>query len=326
MAISAVALPFTSSQIQSQRYGTETVVYTWGPNTLPMGQTPVFRVSSWNKSGGPLLECRSTYLAASQVDGVQFIWTEDNATTNTAQGWVSGLRAGVQANPGLDVSALNTFGLTLNNTTGAAIADFQLNYTVTVHPLTMAEKLMRGIALSDQDYLDLKALGMQQGQSALEGLQNDVLGGLLPRSPEWFRQAVWDGRRVRDNPNAVPTLLDATSTGNTINLQPPSTAIVQVLRGIAVENAPNCVVTVERDGQPDYVTLNAEALVAADDLAIPLWVPSTDYLTISVYGAATTVYLRPIVANYATSSRLLAHMQQQTVPIKTYAKVRAGWL
>ena len=325
-AIPAVALPFSLSQISDQQYGPETVLYTWGPGTLASGNTPVFRVSRWNKSSGPMLLCESNYVAATQAAGVQLVWTVDNTNTNSAQGWTSGMRSGVQANRDFHVSALNTFGLTLVNSSGAAIDNFQLNYTVTVRPLTMAEKLLRGLQLSDQDQLDLANLKSQQGMTPLQGLQIAVQSGLLPRPDRYFYDTVWAGRRLRDNLDAVPWTLDSTTTNNTITLSPPNSQTVQVLEGFAIEGAPDCVVMVERDGQPNYLSFNANALAAADDAPIPLWVPSLDDLVISVSGTATTVNLWPIVANYATSERLLAHLQQNISNLETYAKVRAGWL
>jgi hypothetical protein len=321
-----VGAVFERKQVDLARYGRELVPYTWGPATLPAGQTPVFDVSDWNPGDSTDKVVVLTSLAATQNAGVQLLWSYDGQQSDQAQGWTDAMPAGLQPMR-INAWATRRLALTVNNTTGAPIANFQLNYTVLVWRVPTAWERMLGYPSSDEDLHLLASLPNQDGTPAAAALDQLIQKGTLPIAWERTFDALFRNRRLPDLPGAVPRHVTTASATrpSSFSLRVPSGAVA-ILEGIAVEGQPaGVVVAVDRDNDAGYVQVNAAAIARADDAPLEAFVPATDHFTFNVSGAAGTFAVRPVVGLYKLSDLMAIHLGIQTTPQVSYAKVRSGF-
>jgi hypothetical protein len=321
-----VGAVFERKQIDLARYGRELVPYTWGPATLPAGQTPIFDVSDWNPGDSTDKVVVLTSLAATQNAGVQLLWSYDGQQSDQAQGWTDAMPAGLRPMR-INAWAARRLALTVNNATGAPIANFQLNYTVLVWRLPTSWEKMLGYQPSDEDLQLLSSLPNQDGTPAPAALDQLLRKGTQPIAWERTWDALFANRRLPDFPAAVPRHVTTSSATQQVYL--PSLRVpagtVAILRGIGVEGQPaGVVVMIDRDNDAGYVQVNAAAIARADDEPLEAFVPATDHLALSVSGAVGTFAVRPIVELYKLSDLMAIHLGIQTTPQVSYAKVRSG--
>lgn len=318
---------FAIDQIQSARYGAETVTYTWGPGALAAGQTTVFDVQGWNRNESQNAYVIVEAVAATQNAGVQLLWTADGNSSDQGQGWTDGLPAGMRMAP-LGIVAQNSIQLVINNLTGAQVNSFQLTYTVTVLPMSAAEALLRfgqeGLDEVQTEALD--ALPVQNGEDGLAQVLGLLQKGTLPIARRRYLDVLWRNRFIAPAPASLGLHLTVTGGAaaptKTYNVPPGE---VWVLEGLAAEGAPaGGTLTTQRGNDVGYVQLNTAAFTQADEQAWPLWVPFVNHLILSVTGTAQTYAVRPDIRRYSLSTLLKIHMGITKKPATNHAKVWAG--
>jgi len=327
---------FQRSSIDAAIYGFERVWYTWGPATLPAGITPVFDVSNWNPTSTVSKICTLDRIAVTQNSGVQLLWTYDGKQSNSSQGWTDAFPSGLRPYK-LNAQAAKRLTLAINNTTGSSISNFQLNYAVSVKVLSVAEELLYGFALSEEDIrvvssLDHVSQGRQQ-VTAMSEIKDLLQKGTLPIA--WVRtyDALFANRIMPDDTSAIPFHLTipaggAGTTSTTYNIRVES-GMVYVVHGIALEGAPSVILYVDRDSNYQYVTVNGPAFAQSDDQPWDVWIPfqshlSVYYATPSALSSPATFPGRLEIARYKMSDLLGLRLRLTNSPATSYAKVRAG--
>lgn len=344
----AAATAFGKSQAQLARYGYERLVYTVGSTNLATGATPLISTRNWNPMpDGATWRAEIEAVAATQNADVTLTWTTDpaNGLDLANQGPTVALRNGVQFTP-LSARAVSQLALTLNNTSGAAIADWQTNYVVGMRRLSIADKLLAqraglaGYTLTAPEWQSLINLGSATavGQLTPNGLAGLIAKGTQPVPLSRQLPGLWDNRLL--SREYVAYNLDATTADNPFahfvtgaDPNELSRGRFGVIEGIALEGSPAVTVTIDRDGQIGYWSGYGSAYVAADDAPWPLWVPFLDYATIHCAvtsgTAGVTAPIRITVGWYEMSEALaiqfgrITHPSQCRVP-ETFDKVRAG--
>jgi len=315
---------FDRDQISRARYGRETLPYTWGPASLPVGQTTVFDVAGWNPADGVEKVLILEAVAATQNSGVQLVWSYDGQQSDIAQGWTDALRSGLRPNP-VGAWAANRLALTINNQSGSPIANFQLNYWVTVWSIPAAYRLLLGYGLTPSDQRALAQLPQQDGLSPLQQVQSLLQKGTLPIS--WERQidSLWRNRRVAPASALVPRHITTPgpTTSASFSVRVPQ-GYVLVLEALGVEGQPAVQIAVDRDQDQGYVQINGAAVAQANDAPLFAWVPAADHLTFTVSGAQGTFALRPEGGLYRLSDLLALHLSLRSSPAQAAAKVQVG--
>lgn len=350
-----MAAAFSVTQAQLARYAYEELVYTAGPLPspgLPAGVLPLFTAENWNRSGQPTWQAAIRMLQAQQNPGVTIGWQADQAALlNQSQtGATSALRAGTRQTRTF-VPAVAKLALSLTNSSGAAIANWQTNYSIAMRRLTAAEKLLAQTeGLTDPAYqftaeekqallqLDMMNSQGQVTKSGLTQLSELVQKGTLPHSVERLKETIW---RDRDTQSSADLWAVAASTGDNpwttylAQMDPtnPTKGRFLVLTDVALEGAPGVVLTVDRDGQTGYVQVNGAAYAQSDDEPWHFWVPALDHLafhlTLAPGAEPTTAYVRLRVLTLEMSDVLavlfgrVSHPSQLSNP-KTYYKTLVG--
>lgn len=314
------ATVFGSQFISSVKYRHEKATFTAGPMVLPPGSTTIFDVSGWDQNYMAVLES----LAATQNPGVQLYWSYDGSQASNAQGYTDALPNGLAPYP-VHAEAVARLALFANNLTGAAIANFQLNYEITVKRMSIADKIMRGYPLTAADELALSALNPTENNNALGSLQALVKKGRQPLSFERIYEIVFSGRKAPDPGQSTPIHL---TTANAVlpaqfTFTVPSNK-VYVLEAIGVEATPAVTVEIDRDDQVPYLLLNGAAFATAQDTPFGLFVPFAKSLVLSVYGATGTFLVRPQVRAYQLSDLIALHLGLANTPAELNNKVLAG--
>ena len=316
---------FGLDQISAARYRDEELLYTFGPATLGVGVTTVFDVSAWNPSDDPGQKVAIlTSLAATQNSGVQLLWTYDGQASNQAQGWTDALPAGLRPWH-LRAQAASRLSLAINNQTGAAINNFQLNYTIRVKALTVAEKLLYGYTLSDQDQTALNAIPPQNGENGLAQVRSLLQKGTLPIDFRRTVDALFLNRRQPDYGDSIPLhiTIPVNSTSGQVSI-PIRNGQYGILTELGVEGAPSVTVSLDRDSDYQYMVVNGAAFASANDAPARIWVPAKSKYVLRVTGSPGTYAIRPTILILTPSDLLTLHLGQGTTPAVSYAKVVAG--
>lgn len=324
-----MANSFSAQQIALAQYHDELVTYTWGPQSLPAGITTVFAVEGWNDQEYPEIICVLERLAATQNAAVQLRWTYDGTQSDQAQGWTDAFPSGMRWLR-RNVPAVQRLSLAINNTTGAAVAGYQLNYAVRVRHMNVAEKLLRGYQPSPKDLEVAASIPVRAGDpSVIDQVRALVEKGTLPYS----RQSTWDAlyanRFGPDASNLVPrhVTVGATSTYAQFTLT-PSRGAVLLITGLALEGAPAARLTLARDQQyvpnSGYVDVAGQAYVQVDDAPWPYEVYARNYAQATVYASPGTYPVRIEGHEIAPGTLLRRRLGLVTTGGVEAAKVRMG--
>jgi hypothetical protein len=322
-----VANVFSPAQITAARYGREIVPYTWGPALLPKGTTTVFDVSSWTGPNSPDKIVALVWVAATQNAGVQLVWNYDGQQSNAGQGYTDAMQAGLVPAQ-INAWAANRLALQIVNSSGAAIANFQLNYAVMVWELPTSYDDLLGYAPSAEDTLLLNSLpAAKDGTTAAQQLAQLVNKGTLPIAWVETYNHLWANRRLPDPPNSVPRHVTTASALLPSSFTVPiPTGTVGVLEEIGFEGQPaGVLLTVDRDLDTAYVSVNAAAIARTDDAPMAAWVPATSSFTFNVSGGVGTYALYPKVRLYGLSELLALQLGTAKTPAINYGKVRSGF-
>ncbi len=275
----ATTVPFSQNQAFNAKYWYERLPYTWGPNTLNTGTTPVFVVSRVNKTDVPQWAAVLESFAATQNAnvGIGFRFDRWSNPETTFVGYTDAMPAGVRRAETL-MPAATSMSVEMKNWSASAISNFQLNYWIGMKRLTVADKLLMGIeqfTKDEKDALDKTEIRklFQEGKRPLpieEHLKLAYGGRFLARESKLYH-------------------VDAGTSDSTFAICRPSdyrTGTVLVLRGIAVEGAANVVISVDRDDDVNYVGLNGAAFVDGDDRPFDMWVPALDHFSFHIQASA----------------------------------------
>jgi len=304
------------NQIRHANYGLQTQTYTWGPGTLPTGETQIFSLSNWNQGNAVVKAVILEAVAATQAAGVQVYWTADTLLSDRAQGWTSGFPAGMRMYPTRAVAGTN-MALYVKNNSGAPIANFQFNYVMTVISLNTFQRLLNGFAYTSDDNANIAAQMKNEGD-VVKKIANYFSQGYRPFSMSSMFANLFENRRISNPPDTAPFKLsiptDATvSTSKSISVTNPGSGppnFVYILKGISLEGAPaGMTLTIDRDGDTALVNeLNAPAWVQADEKPWPFFLPANNHYQITANGNPGDYYVRLDIEQYNASQLLLAHL------------------
>lgn len=271
---------FSQDLARRARYWHERLPYTAGPVALAAGWVTQFGVQGLNATATPRWMAHISRVAATQNAAVAVDFSYDNKTLPALadQGWTDVLPAGVRELRGLDLPAKDRLQLRTNNATGAPVAGYQLNYTVGMHRLTVAEKLLRGITqLTPEE------------QEALERTDvRDLLDkGIAPIPMSAQIERTYENRvlaAVERTYHVDVTVADAVL--DTIYASEAGPDCCLILREVAVEGAGAIIVSIDRDDDVNYLGVNGAAFVEGDGAPWDCFVPALDYLVIHTQAAA----------------------------------------
>ncbi len=317
---------FGTNQAQGAKYHYERLVYTLGSTALATGKTPVFTAQQWNRMGStyPEWQARLEWFEVTQNADVTLQWTADPQNTRGVQnpGFTYAARNGEQRQR-LLIEGVQQLDLNLNNTSGSAIDSFQLNYAVGMRHLLAADKLMRqqaglsgySLTKNEEDAAVQLGFGVQTPSGFAwtdKGIEGLVNKGTLPLGIDRMMDAIYKNRILSESTELwypQSSTADNPFATYNANLSGLAKGTFPVLTGIAIENAPNVNVAVDRDGQLGYMNVNGPAYVQADDQMWDCWIPALNYLTFHVINntgnsAAANVGIRLRIATVAMSEVL----------------------
>lgn len=320
----ASTVSFTQQQAFAAKYFYERIPYTWGPQTLNTGTTQVVTVSRVNKTEIPtwaaILE---SYAATQRTDvGIDFKFDRWSNPATTFQGFTDAMPAGVRR---VDtyMPAITSLSVALKNSGAAAVSGFQFNYWVSLKRLTVADKLIMGIEQFTKD---------EQDALSKTDIRNLVREGKRPLPIDEHLRLAYGGRFLARESKLFH--VDVGTTDTTFAICRPSDyrpGTVLVLRGIAVEGAPNITISVDRDDDANYIGLNGAAFVDGDDRYWDMWVPALDHFAFHAQASSpiSAVPIRIDVACFVLSDLIrvqfgLAHRGE--VDDDLYLKAIAGVL
>src|SRR5579875_764064 len=323
---------FTTSKAQLVRSPVETITYTgWpfdgtgGASSLSAGTTALVAAQGWNDKSRPTYQASVDMIQASQNAGVALTYSADQPDQvpgfGQAPGTTTAARGGLRQTP-CRIAGVDTLQLNLVNSTGGPLANWQTNLAVTMRRLTAAEKLLAqrdGLVgggdhwydLSPQEAAALQNLGVvdQAGnvtQTGLDRLKANVAAGFIPLSAEKILQGFYGGRIYQQPPDFYAPVTAAGLAGFTqyrSNLQGPTAGRFPVLRGISFPAGTNAILTVDRDGQTSYVTLQGAAFADTNQEPWPFFLPAMSYLNLNIQtGPGGANGAAPVLVEVATVS------------------------
>jgi hypothetical protein len=270
-------------------------------------------------------------LAATANAGVQLRWTYDSDTSGqgTAQGYTDAAPAGLRR-MAISAPAVKQLSLVANNTTGAPVAGFRLNYEVQMRRLSVVEKLLRGYNLNSQDQKMVALLGPE----GLRQVTDLVERGTSPIDITTQLQRTWLNRRLKDHSGSG--LYHATAGANTTFATiMAAQGEVLVLEELAVEGGSalgsTLTVYVDRDEDENYMQVTGNNFAQADDAPWQVMVPALRSLTFRAASSGAPLANVPIrirVGRYRLSNLLKVRLGlakgPDEVPGDTFAKVMVG--
>lgn len=320
----AYPVPFSQQQAFAAKYWYEKLQYTWGPQSLPTGDTPIFNVSRLNRTEIPQWAAELSNVGATQNSGVALDFTFDRhripALVN--QGHTDAFPSGLRTALSDAIGATGNISLLARNSNASAVANFQINYQVAMRRLTVADKLVMGIDKFTADELE-----------ALNDKSIDVRGlvekGIHPIPIEDQVRRTYKNRARVD----FRLLHVDASTSDTAFLTIRASEFGQdrflVLRELAIEGGAAVVVSVDRDDDLNYMGVNGAAFAEADDRPWDVFVPALHYLTFHIQAAApiSKVPIRIVVWHVKWSNILRVRFGlagRGDVPDNTYLRAIAG--
>lgn len=317
-------------------------VYTWGPQSLATGQTTIFTGEQWNPDQETAPEWMVELVAVwvTQSSGVQLSWVADGVTFNqgSTQGFTDAAPGGVRRLP-VYARAVKQLSMTANNTSGAAISNFQINYEIVFRRLTIADKLLYGYGFSPEDDLVLATLGGTQDPTDQAAIARGLaqVKALVERGTApipWIAQyeRTLRNRRLNDHPSGGLWHVTAgTGTAGTkFGTATPANGEFLVLEEVAVPAATAITLYVDRDSDQGLLTLNGAAFGQVNYAPWTTEVIATSQLAFRAKATATTnnvpVWLK--IGRYKTSNiwrvRLGKAKSAGSVPGDVWAKSLAG--
>lgn len=344
-----IPIGVSGSKFQSARkYFYEKLYFTgWpfagtaGASSLSTGITSLFNASTWNEPGQIAVRAEIEGAQFTQGANVTYTWTADpgNSREVLNQGDLSAARSGLRRMPSA-IRAVDTLTSALNNATGAAVASFQGNLTVSARRLTVMDKVFaQSIGLQSQhgaySLTGEETAALQTAGMTLQDLLGLVGKGTLPYSTDQWIRLLIDAHTISvhddfftvavsssDNPFASYTA--GMDSGN------PARGRFLVFDQFACEGAANVAFTCNRDGQTDsYWQFNGGGFGASDDAPADIFLMAFQHATwhaiLGPGASALNAGVRIRVRDVAMSDILAALTGRTTnLPGKTYAKSLIG--
>jgi hypothetical protein len=265
---------FSESDARQARYWYEKRLYTWGPATLNTGVTPIFTALNWNAHpDSPDWEAVLTDIWVTQNAGVQLSWTADERSYN--QGASQGFTDAAPSNVGrlrVKARAMQLLSLTANNSSGANINNFQINYAIAMRHLALTDRLFLGKVPNAADLAAAKALG------GLQKIKDLVAKGTSPVSFKKQMDAIMANQLIGDDPHGglLHITASATTLGTPFSVIPVSEGVeFVVVRGIAIPGATAITLCNDRDEDQSYLQINGAAFAQTNpDTPWPVWAPA----------------------------------------------------
>lgn len=265
-------MDFGDGQIKLARYWYEKLAYTHYEPTLATGSTNIFSVTDVTRAAGEPRLAILQNLAATQAASVGLILQHAAGRRETAtQALPASLGAvlshdeeGARASHGMQMSA--------SNTSGATVSDFQINYTVSVKSLTVAEKMFLGFPLTTEDaalrdQFHLPENGGMRPISVSESIRRVYYGQIVDESLYAGEYSSSDGTLFQINPSAgelliITGLASNATVGNEVSL------------------------TLNRDGNSGYMQVLADNMSLTTPL--PLWIPVQNNASLQISAKTAT--------------------------------------
>ena len=316
-------------------------VYTYGPLSLPTGVSQVFSAENYNPESSPEWRAELVGLWVTQNAGVQVSWTADGVNYNAglSQGYTDAAPTGVRRMDVSVIQAVRQLIMTVNNTSGAAIPNFQLNYEIVMHKLTVADKILYGAALTPDDELVLAYLG--GGTSATDAVAvqrgRSIVANLVDRGTSpipWVAQYERTLRNRLVGDHEAGGLYHVTAGTWTAGVKfataTPRPGEFLMLEEVSTPAATAFTLFVDRDQDLGLLTLNGAAFAQADSDPWRPMVPATSQLAFRAFAATQTAGI-PValkIVRYKTSNIWKVRFGQAktptSVPGDTWAKTLAG--
>lgn len=265
---------FDDSQAQIARYWYERVPYTSYIATLLPGKTNIFSATDISTATEGKKIGILGNLAMTQAAYVQLA-TESagNTRLTAAAAYPPSLRPVMTAADD-GIRSSRALGIYLTNSSGAVVNNAQINYTVAVKELTIADKVLRNMPLSaaEQSIQQKYQIG-QQGIRPLaisKSLQQNWLSRVLSEEIYGYQQAV----------TSSPTTLE--------NLVPGHNELL-VITSIAMGGVPvgnQVTLTIQRDSDVGYVSILGDNLSLEYPLSV--WIPATRQFSIGISAVTAT--------------------------------------
>lgn len=302
---------FDTSRAQLVRSPIETLTYTgWpfdgtgGSSSLSTGTTPLVNAQGWNDRSKPTYMASVDMIQTSQNSQVTITYAVDPNDQvggfGQAPGYTSAARGGLRQTR-TRIAAVDTLQMSLVNSTGVAQSPWQTNLAVTMRRLTAAEKVLAqrdGLSggadhwyqLTPQEQQALQNLGMVDAkgnvtQTGLDRLAANVAAGFLPMSAEKILQGFYGGRIYQQPPDFYAPSAASSLAGFAqykAVFQSATVGRFPVLTGITFPTAPNATLTVDRDGQASYATVQGAAFADTSQDPWPFFLPAMNYLNLNI--------------------------------------------
>lgn len=309
---------FDGAQAQLTKYFYERLPYTFYTPSLPVGKTTLFTASDLSASTEGKKMGITAGIATTQAALVSIVAESAANPEVTATSAYPPLLGPSDNGPDDGVRSTGALGLYVTNGSGAAIANYQANYTVAVKQLTVADKILRGIALTPQenDLANRFQLGNQ---------------GIYPISISRSLENVWKSRMISKKPYGYQ--FPASQAPLPLTNLVPLTGEILVVTSIAMGGVPignQVSLTIQRDTDSNYVSILGDNLSLDNPMSV--WIPATKSLSFALSAVTTTaaVEVRFEVARIRTSfilETMFGKIDRHTlsgVDLHLYEQVIAG--
>ncbi len=285
---------FSDSQAQLAKFWYEKVPYTYLNNSLQVGKTVPMVINNLASTTKNSKMAILSDLGVTQSSNV-YLTTQSNSKTpmTATTGYPSNL-APVFTDRDSGLRSTNALSLYFLNNTGASVANVQLNYSVGVKNLTVADKVMLNLPLtSPEQHLQQKfEIGNQ---------------GLRPLSLSRSLEQTWLSRVVSEEVYAYEQT--ATTYPTALETTTPGAGEILVLTSIAIGGVPignQVTLTITRDQDNNYVQVLGDN--ANINTPFDCWVPARRNIIANISAVTTTadVTIRLTVLRLSISSVLLS--------------------
>lgn len=264
----------TTAIVRNSKYWWELLPYTYLATSLGTGNNQVFNVSSIRAASQNGKAVFLGNIAATQSANVNLTIQRGNQTRQIPTQTLPP-NLGVilpQSDDGESIKSVDALGINVQNNSGAAVSNYQVNYTAGTKTLTVLEKKMLGVPLT-------------AGEQALVKQEKLDARYMQPIPINESIKRAFLGRVTWAEPLGYQTSTTATST--TIDNKVPTNGEILVVVGIAASTTlgDQVQINLDRDGEDAYVSIYADNMSLNE---YPMWMPVTEHLTIRAQSATNT--------------------------------------
>jgi hypothetical protein len=261
---------FTAAQAKLAIYYYERLPYTVLLDTLPTGPTSVLDISDLGATTPNHMAILNN-IAVTNASQVQLTISAMSESTVLAAAAASPNLQSMLTKEYEGYRTTKRLSVSIGNSSGATISNFQLNYMAATKRLTTADRLLRGLPLSAKDAAYIKKFDLYD-----QGYREMSIPMLLERV--FYSQII-------DQPTYSFELASTTAQQSVLNVAPKRDEIL-VLTRLATEASlgTQTTLSINRDGDSNYVSVFADNATISQPLDV--WVPCVNHMTL--YLTATT--------------------------------------